>query len=248
MKAEGRGGIRGWWWGLIVAMGMFWWPMALTGSERLEEVRGRVEAPLKEAMGEAGLRYGAPVFLRLFKESSELEVWVEAEAGQPWRRFRTCRIAKWSGTLGPKRMEGDLQAPEGFYAVGLTALNPMSRFHLSFNIGYPNAYDRHHGRTGSLIMVHGSEVSIGCFAMTDPVIEEIYLVVEAALRGGQETVPVHGFPFRMTAARMLEAAGGEWAGFWREELLPVYEAFERTKVPPAVAVDGGRYVLQKAGR
>jgi murein L,D-transpeptidase YafK len=145
-----------------------------------------------------------------------------------------------SGKLGPKLKEGDLQAPEGFYEVGKKQLNPMSRFHLSFNVGYPNAYDRYHGRTGSLIMVHGSNVSIGCFAMTDPVIEEIYLLVEAALKGGQEAVKVQVFPFRMTPEKM-SAVEGEWAGFWRDELWPGYERFERTGVPPEVGVREGRY-------
>jgi murein L,D-transpeptidase YafK len=143
--------------------------------------------------------------------------------------------------------EGDLQAPEGFYEVGIKQLNPMSRFHLSFNIGYPNAYDQHHGRTGSLIMVHGSNVSIGCFAMTDPVIEEIYLLVEAALKAGQVAVPVHVFPFRMTAERIAqaEAEGAAWLSFWRDELAPPYAAFEKKGVPPGVKSVEGRYEVAK---
>jgi murein L,D-transpeptidase YafK len=235
--------------GLILGAGVFWWKMELIGSERLEEVRGRVEAPLAEALEAAGLRLGAPVFVRIFKEEMQLEMWVEAKEGEerPWRKFRNWRIANMSGKLGPKQREGDLQAPEGFYEVTRGQLNPMSRFHLSFNVGYPNAYDRHHGRTGSLIMVHGSNVSIGCFAMTDPVIEEIYLLVEAALKGGQGSVPVHVFPFQMTAERLeqAEAEGSEWGRFWREELLPVYERFQRTGRPPVVRANEGRYVVEE---
>jgi murein L,D-transpeptidase YafK len=174
--------------GLILGAGVFWWQMNAIGSERLDEVRGRVEGGLKREMEGAGLRYGAPVFVRVLKEEGELELWVEVKEGERWKLFRKWRIAGMSGKLGPKLKEGDLQAPEGFYEVGKKQLNPMSRFHLSFNVGYPNAYDRYHGRTGSLIMVHGSNVSIGCFAMTDPVIEEIYLLVEAAVKGGQEAV------------------------------------------------------------
>jgi murein L,D-transpeptidase YafK len=119
------------------------------------------------------------------------------------------------------------------------ALNPNSRFHLSFNLGFPNAYDRSLGRTGSFLMVHGNCVSVGCYAMTDPVIEEIYVLVEAALNAGQRTVPVHAFPFRMTDQRMQQARGSEWFGFW-QQLWPVYQAFETTQqVPNVVVLDQG---------
>lgn len=233
--------------GLILGAGVFWWKMDSIGSERLEQVRARVEAPLKQALAVAELRYGVPVFVRVLKEESELELWVEAAEGKPWKLFRKWRIANFSGTLGPKLKEGDLQAPEGFYEVGIKQLNPMSRFHLSFNIGYPNAYDQHHGRTGSLIMVHGSNVSIGCFAMTDPVIEEIYLLVEAALKSGQKAVPVHVFPFRMKAERLAQAEmdSAIWLSFWRDELAPVYRAYEENGVPPTVQIVDGRYELSK---
>lgn len=229
--------------GLILGAGVFWWKMDSIGSERLEQVRARVEMPLQQALAAADLSYGAPVYLRVLKEESELELWMQQVRGQPWKLFRKWRIANYSGTLGPKLREGDLQAPEGFYEVGIKQLNPMSRFHLSFNIGYPNAYDQHHGRTGSLIMVHGSNVSIGCFAMTDPVIEEIYLLVEAALKAGQVAVPVHVFPFRMTAERIAqaEAETATWLGFWRDELAPPYAAFEENGVPPRVRGVDGRY-------
>lgn len=233
--------------GLILGAGVFWWKMNAIGKERLEEVRARVEAPLKGALATADLRLGSPVYLRVLKEEKELELWMQPTEGEPWALFRKWRIANYSGTLGPKQKEGDMQAPEGFYEVGIKQLNPMSSFHLSFNIGYPNAYDRHHGRTGSLIMVHGSNVSIGCFAMTDPVIEEIYLLVEAALKAGQKTVPVHVFPFRMTEERLAQAEseGSAWAGFWRDELRPGYEAFEKTGQPPMVRVVDGRYEVGK---
>ena len=121
-------------------------------------------------------------------------------------------------------------------------LNPASSYHLAFNIGYPNAYDRSLKRTGSLIMVHGSNVSIGCFAMTDPVIEEIYLIVETALNAGQDRVPVHVFPFRMTEERITaaESANAEWLGFWGN-LKEGHDLFEAHKSPPAVSVEAGKY-------
>jgi len=229
--------------GLLLGGLVFYWRMAAIGNDRLESVRERVQPALKQALEGRGLRLGAAVFLRAFKESSELELWVEKDKGKPWELFHTWQIAAWSGQLGPKLREGDGQTPEGFYEVKNGQLNPRSTFHLSFNIGYPNGYDRHHGRTGSLIMVHGSNVSIGCLAMTDPVIEQLYLLVEAALAGGQQRVPVHLFPFRMTAERMAEAEteAGEWLDFWRAELQPIYKAFEETQVPPVVTIKEGRY-------
>lgn len=229
--------------GLILGAGALCWRMDLPGSEHLQEIRTRVQAPLQFKLAQEDLRFGAPVYLRLFKESKELELWMEREKGARWTLFHTWPIANHSGTLGPKLREGDLQAPEGFYDVTLAQLNPLSRFHLSFNIGYPNACDRHHGRTGSLIMVHGGHDSVGCFAMTDPVIEVIYLLVEAALHGGQCSVPVHVFPFRMTAERMDRTSGDAWEAFWRDELKPAYDAFETNRKPPRIVTRSGRYHL-----
>jgi len=230
--------------GLLLGGLVFYWRMDAIGKDRLESVRERVQPALKKELEGKELRLGNAVFLRAFKESSELELWIQRAEEKPWELFQTWRIAAWSGKLGPKLREGDYQAPEGFYAVRSHQLNPRSSFHLSFNISYPNAYDQQHGRTGSLIMVHGSNVSIGCLAMTDPVIEKIYLLVEAALAGGQAEVPVHVFPFRMTAERLAKAEDEEWIDFWRDELHPVYEAFEGSQVPPQVEVTKGRYVLK----
>ena len=149
-----------------------------------------------------------------------------------------------SGNIGPKLAEGDAQAPEGFYEVTANALNPNSAFHLSFNIGYPNAFDAANNRTGSFIMVHGGEASIGCFAMTDAMIEEIYLVTEAALGRGQASVAVHVFPFRMNDERLSAAAGSEWRAFW-ESLRAGYESFEQTRVPPGVRIEVDKYLFEK---
>lgn len=214
----------------------------LSPPDRLAHVRGRVQTPLETELKKQGLRLGNAAFIRVFKESRSLELWLQSK--QEWRLFRSYPIAAMSGSLGPKLIEGDGQAPEGFYSVTKASLNPASKFHLSFNIGYPNAYDQHHGRTGSFIMVHGNEVSIGCFAMTDPVIEEIYLVVEAALSAGQESLPVHVFPFPLTPERLAQAASHSSVAFW-EELRPGYEAFQPTQPLPRITVQVGRYVLQK---
>lgn len=183
---------------------------------------------------------GSPVLLRIFKQEAELEVWVE-ENGR-FRLARTFPICAFSGDPGPKLKEGDGQAPEGFYEVGLDQLNPNSHYHLAFNLGFPNAYDRAHGRTGSFLMVHGGCVSVGCYAMTDAGIEQIYGLVEAALRAGQRRVPVHAFPFRMTAEAMARQRGSRWEDFW-QNLREGDALFARTGRPPRVSVAGKRYVF-----
>jgi murein L,D-transpeptidase YafK len=184
-------------------------------SDRLFEARRRVLPRLCGEVEAAGLRLGGPVFIRSFKESRELEVWLESSPGGRFVLFRTYPVVNWGeGTLGPKLAEGDGQSPEGFYAVGPTQLNPNSNYHLSFSIGYPNTLYRSLGRTGSLIMVHGEAESIGCLAVTDKKAEKIYLLVEAALCEGQRAMPIHLFPFRLTAGRLASEASGPWYAFW----------------------------------
>lgn len=214
----------------------------LNASQRLADARGRLQPQLGTELSTRGFKLGDAAFVRIFKESDEFELWLQPDPGKPFRRFCNYRIALYSGVLGPKTKEGDMQAPEGFYSVAKSQLNPASSYHLAFNVGYPNAYDRSLKRTGSLIMVHGSNVSIGCFAMTDPLIEEIYLIVEAALNNGQDRVPVHVFPFRMTEERLTRAqmANDEWIGFW-QNLKEGHDLFEASKSPPATFVEAGRY-------
>ncbi len=159
-----------------------------------------------------------------------------------WLAFRTYPIATYSGQLGPKQREGDFQAPEGFYNIVTSRLNPASNYHLAFNIGYPNAFDRHHQRNGSLIMIHGDEVSVGCFAMTDPIIEEIYLIIAAALQNGQAEVPVHSFPFRMKPERLQAAASSPWHDFW-QSLRPAYDHFEKSHRLPQIITTAGHYEI-----
>lgn len=212
----------------------------LPGPERARAAADRVRPELEQALEEKGLHFGDPVFLRAFKEEGVLELWVRHRVSEKYEHFRTWDIAAQSGKLGPKLAEGDSQVPEGFYFVPASALKPDSVFHLAFNIGYPNAYDRHHGRTGTFIMIHGNRVSIGCLAMTDAKIEEIYTLCDAALKGGQEFFRIHLFPFRMTDERLARETGSEWFEFWTN-LKEGHDHFERTQLPPEVEVEGGRY-------
>ena len=201
---------------------------------------------LKFELSSLNLNFGSPIFIRIFKESNELELWVKREEG--YQLFKIYEICCLSGELGPKVKEGDLQSPEGFYFVGNDQLNPHSRFHLSFNLGYPNLYDRTHDRTGSALMVHGNCVSAGCFAMSDQRVEEIYTLAEAALRNGQPFFRVHIFPFRMTTENLTKYKNSKWLGFWKN-LKQGYDLFEVSKIPPDTRVKQKKYVfeLQRGG-
>jgi murein L,D-transpeptidase YafK len=212
------------------------------------------EQPLsKETMmllGKKGMDTGAPIFIRIFKEESELEVW-KARADGRFYHFKTYPICNWSGGLGPKLHQGDKQAPEGFYTITPEQMKPDSQYYLAFNMGYPNAYDRAQGRTGQYIMVHGKCKSAGCYAMTDALVEEIYALAREAFRGGQQSFQVHAFPFRMTNEKLARYRNHQWYHFWTT-LKQGYDTFELTRVPPTVAVCERRYVvnveLPAAGR
>lgn len=213
------------------------------GPERAAAAARRLRPGLERDLAAKGLRFGDPVFIRAFKEEEELELWVLHPETGKFVRFRNYPVAASSGKLGPKLAEGDLQVPEGFYFVPPSRMKPDSTFHLAFNIGYPNAYDRHHGRTGSFIMIHGNRVSIGCLAMTDEKIEEIYTLCDAAHKSGQKFFRVHLFPFRMTDERMAKTRDGKWHDFWLN-LKGGYDDFEEKRVPPDVTVRDGRYVFE----
>ena len=200
---------------------------ALTGCKPSDDI-DRASVARQHVQPYLGHVFGCPVFLRIIKETRTLELRIQ-EKGR-WRLLKTYPILAMSGELGPKTAEGDRQAPEGFYATTQPLLNPRSKFHLSFNIGYPNAYDRKKGRTGSFIMVHGSDRSIGCFAMGDPAIEEIYTMVHQALRAGQKSVPIQIYPFDMTPERMKQERNSPHYEFW-QYLLPGWQHTQRHGSP-----------------
>lgn len=217
------------------------------GEARAATAAANVRPALERDLTAAGLRFGDPVFIRAFKEEKQLELFVRNRASGKFALFRTYPIAATSGVLGPKLMEGDGQVPEGFYHVPPAAMNPASRYHLSFNIGYPNEFDRAHQRTGSAIMIHGNNVSVGCLAMTDAKIEEIYTLCAAAHHGGQADFRVHFFPFHMTAESMDKAAGKPNHAFWKN-LAEGYHLFEKHHLPPEVTVRDGCYQFSSKPR
>lgn len=211
--------------------------------ERLKA--GSVYAPTLALMEARDMDRAAPILVRVFKESKELEVWKRDRAGQ-YRLLKTYPVCRYSGTLGPKKAEGDLQAPEGFYDVRLGQMNPRSVEYLSFNLGYPNAYDQALGRTGDSLMIHGGCRSVGCYAMTHEQIEEIYGLVWEAFRGGQTIVQVQAFPFRMTTANLESHKADPNLPFW-ETLKRGSDIFEATAQPPRVEIRGQAYEFSPAG-
>ncbi|HHB75190.1 MAG TPA: hypothetical protein ENK84_01410, partial [Desulfobulbus sp.] len=157
---------------------------------------------ISSELTDKGFALGQPVFMRIFKIPGELEVWIK-KAGT-FRLFKKYAVCCYSGYPGPKLMEGDWQSPEGFYSVSGSQMNPNSSYHLAFNVGYPNTFDRARNRTGSSIMVHGECSSRGCFAMGNSQMEEIYLLAHAALTAGQHHFDLHIFPFRLTARNLFK--------------------------------------------
>lgn len=196
---------------------------------------------LRDRLQAQGFALGAKTFLRIFKEERVLEAWLLRADGR-YHLYRKFPICTYSGDLGPKLREGDKQSPEGFYAVSARQMNPNSKYHLSFNLGFPNAYDREHGYTGSYLMVHGDCVSIGCYAMDNQQIEVIYALVSAAHQRGQYAVPVHIFPFHLTQQNLMRHAHHRWLPFW-QILQPAYDYFEHEQIPPQINVLAGRYQI-----
>jgi murein L,D-transpeptidase YafK len=197
-------------------------------------------------LGKRGMDVQAPIFIRIFKEESELEVWKLRDDGR-FYHFKTYPICNWSGDLGPKLQQGDRQAPEGFYTITREQMNPDSHYHLAVNLGFPNAYDKSQRRTGQFLMIHGKCKSAGCYAMTDALMEEIYAIARESFLGGHDAFQVHAFPFRMTRENMARYAGNPAYPFWKT-LKEGYDYFELTHQLPTVAVCNRSYVVNVAMR
>jgi len=207
-----------------------------SGHSKNKKIRSLASIALKNK----DMEIGQPVFIRIFKKQKILELWMKN--GSHFKLFKKYKICHYSGKLGPKQKQGDHQAPEGFYSVTKNSLNPFSRFHLSFNIGYPNKFDQKQKRTGDFIMVHGGCVSVGCFAMTDDAIEEIYYIVESALQHGQSKIQVHSFPFYFTRTEFQNHKGNKWLPFWRN-LEQINRYFELHRTPPKIRTLNDKYSL-----
>lgn len=228
---------------LTVAAGWSVSPAAsadLPSTPKAASLMTQAKSKVQQELQAKGFAIGQPIFVRIFKIPGTLELWMNK--GRGFELFKSYKVCNYSGFPGPKVNEGDWQAPEGFYSVSASQLNPNSQYHLAFDVGYPNDFDVLKNRTGGLIMVHGNCKSVGCFAMTDERIEEIYLLAYQALAQGQERFDVHIFPFPMTAKNMKKFAPSPWIEFWKK-LEPGYAAFEQSKQVPVVAVENGEYVV-----
>src|SRR4051812_13917571 len=183
----------------------------------------------------------SPILVRMFKTEAELEVWKQTRSRQ-FALLKTYPICRWSGDLGPKVREGDRQAPEGFYSITPGQMNPQSAYYLSFNIGYPNAFDKALGRSGSQLMVHGDCSSRGCYAMTDEQIAEIYSLGRESFFGGQRAFQMQAYPFRMTALNMAKHRNNPNMPFWKM-IKEGYDHFEVTRQEPKVDFCEKKYVF-----
>jgi murein L,D-transpeptidase YafK len=183
----------------------------------------------------------SPILVRLFKEEAELEVWKQDTKGS-FQILKTYPICRWSGDLGPKLREGDRQAPEGFYTVTPKLMNPNSNFYLSMNMGYPNSFDKANNRDGSLLMIHGDCWSIGCYAMTDEQISEIYALARDSFLSGRPAFQVQAYPFRLTPGNLARHRNNPNLAFWM--MLKIgNDHFETTHLEPKVDVCDRRYVF-----
>lgn len=237
-----------------------WWQATVSSAEELAESRrsrqavNRVQQNLQVRLQTIGCALGSHVFLRVFKQEKELEVWLYS--GGKYQEFTKYGICSISGELGPKLNKGDMQAPEGFYSITPRDLNPHSQGYLSMNINYPNSFDRYQGWTGSHIMIHGGCYSTGCFtlgrleesdiASQEKPIEELWTLLLAAMQNHQSNVMVHVFPFRMTKAAMERVQGSQWLQFWLN-LKEGYDFFERERRPPRISVHSGKYIIGESG-
>ena len=218
---------------------------APAGPARARAAAERVKQLFAEELTTKKLHWGDPVYLRAFKEEKQLELFIKDRATEKFVLFRTYPIAGQSGSLGPKLSEGDGQVPEGFYHAGRSSMKSDSLYHLAINIGYPNAFDQALERTGSFIMIHGNRISIGCLAMTDEKIEEIYSLCDAALLKGQPFFRIHLFPFRMSKERMERAVDDANYAFW-QNLQQGYLLFEEQGLPAETRVVNQRYQFTPA--
>jgi len=221
----------------------------IAGCSGLIEGDGRHMVPLsdgaKSRLASMGSSTQAPMMVRLYKQEAELEVWKQVKGGS-YKLFQTYEICDYSGQLGPKHAEGDRQSPEGFYTITPGLMNPRSNYYLAFNLGFPNKFDRAHGRTGSNLMVHGDCSSRGCYAMTDESIAEIYALARESFQGGNDSFQVQIYPFRMTAENFARHRDNENMSYWRN-LHAGYLHTEITNRPPDWDVCGREYVFNVRG-
>ena len=200
-------------------------------------------ASIVQKMKAKGMKKNAPVYFRLFKDEHVVEVWKQKDNGK-FDMVQNYNICAWSGTLGAKYKQGDRQAPEGYYPIRPAQMNPASKYFLSINTGFPNAFDRANGRTGSDLMIHGACSSSGCYSMTDESVAQIFAFARDAFAGGQQEIILEALPFRMTPEKMAIFSAHKDFKFW-SMLREGYDSFELTKMPPKVDFCEKKYVFNR---
>src|SRR5688572_3926883 len=221
---------------------------------RPDESFKRKEDTLQKQFAAKKLEWPAKyIYIRSFKYDSQLEVWVKNEITEPFKLFKSYRVCALAGTLGPKRMEGDYQVPEGFYYIN--EFNARSNYHLSLGLNYPNISDRilsDINSPGGSIYIHGSCVTVGCIPLTDPMIEELYTITAHAKNQGQDFIPVHIFPIKFNVKRSIDylsklTKDDEQLKGFASHLEDAFNYFEKHKQVPVVTVsDKGEYYVNDA--
>lgn len=206
-----------------------------------EKANQPISAELLQKISDIGSNARLPTMLRIFKQDSVMEVWKQTTRGK-YALLTTFKICAWSGGLGPKVIEGDRQAPEGFYEITPALMNKNSNYYLAFNTGFPNKFDKSYGRTGANLMVHGDCSSSGCYAMTDGEIAQIFALVRESFAGGAQSVQLEIFPFRMTPENLAKQNGNANMAFW-QNIKTGYDIFELTRQPPTWDVCARKYVF-----
>ncbi len=215
------------------------------------DIFNKKEDSLKKEFEKKGLQWPAKyVYIRSFKYDAQLEVWVKGDAKEQFKLFKTYRVCMQSGTMGPKRFQGDYQVPEGFYYIN--EFNPNSNYHLSLGLNYPNASDRILSdslRPGGEIYIHGSCVSIGCIPLTDDQIEELYIIASYAKANGQDFIPVHVFPVKYSVKKSMDYLNTTTKKNlqlqqFALQLREAYDKFEDKKQIPIILINKkGQYVF-----
>lgn len=212
----------------------------------------RKQDQLQKQFEEMNLTWPAKyLYIRSFKYDGQLEVWVKNERKAPFKLFKTYKVCALAGTLGPKRMQGDFQVPEGFYYIN--EFNPNSNYYLSLGINYPNPSDKllaDPEHPGGDIYIHGNCVTVGCIPVNDQQMEDIYILAAHAKNMGQDFIPVHIFPIRYNNKKSQEYLQGLTKENPRlkqfsASLEKVYDHFEAVKQLPIIMTDSrGEYVFE----
>jgi len=220
---------------------------------KINELMSREEDTLKKQFVAKQLVWPARfVYIRSFKYDSEMEVWVKNKPSEKYRLFKTYKICAMAGSLGPKRMAGDYQVPEGFYYIN--EFNPRSLYHLSLGLNYPNASDKmlcDLSQPGGDIYIHGSCVTTGCIPITDGQIEELYVLAAHAKDLGQDFIPVHIFPVNFNNTRSVTYLNRFLVSFnefvpFEKSMQNAFFYFEKNhQVPPVIVNAKGEYVIEE---